>query len=202
MASSVGICNRALDKLGAPGTIINLTDDTVNASVMLRAYDIVRQAELRRHRWKFSLSRASLAELSTPPISGFGHQYQQPADCLRVIQIGELHVGADLSDYVNSSTEMYSIEGRKILTHYGAPLPIRYIIDVTDTGLFDSAFTEALSSRLAYECCERITQSDSKRQLAMADYKLAIREAARANALESAPQKIADDTWVLARTSS
>lgn len=200
MASDVDIANRALTKLGA-ATIISLDQDDPKATVMSVTFPMVRDAELRRHRWKFSIRRAALPALSAAPSFGFARAFQLPADplCLRVIQVSEFHLGLDRSDYRGSPSDPYSIEGQQILTNLPAPLKIRYIAQITDTGIFDPAFVEAFASRLAYECCERITQSDSKKEAARADYRMAIKEAALANALESAPSSVADDTWVMAR---
>lgn len=200
MASEVDICNSALTKLGAT-SITALTDADPKATTMNLLYPLVRDAELRRRRWKFSLRRASLPALSEDPAFGFAYQYQLPTnpDCLRVIQVSEYHVGLDLSDYRGAPTEMYSIEGQKILTNFPAPLKIRYIARITDATTYDAAFVESLASRLAYEACERITQSESKKESLLRGYRLSIKEATLANALESAPAHLADDTWVTAR---
>lgn len=200
MASEVDICNSALIKLGA-ATIISLDDDDPKATALNVRYPLVRDAELRRRRWRFSLRRVALPALSAEPAFGFDLQYQLPTDpiCLRIIQVGEFHVGLDHSDYRGSSNAMYSIENGKLLTNFPAPLKVRYIAQITDTGLFDSAFCESFAARLAYECCEKITQSDSKKQAALQDYRLSIREATLANAIENAPENIADDSWVTAR---
>lgn len=198
MASEVDIANRALGKLGA-ATIIDLNEDDPKAVAINVAFATVRQAELRRRRWRFSLERHSLPALADAPAFGFQRQFQLPAGCLRVIQIGEFDLGPNLSDYRAAPTELWSIEGRKILTNLGAPLKVRTIQDVPDTTQWDAAFVEAFAARLAYECCERITQSDSKKQLAWSDYREAIREAVRANALEVATSEATDDTWVMAR---
>lgn len=198
MASEVDIANRALGKLGA-ATIIDLNEDDPKAVALQIAFPTVRQAELRRRRWRFSLERHSLPALADAPAFGFARQFQLPAGCLRVIQIGEFDLGPNLSDYRAAPTELWSIEGRKILTNLGAPLKVRTIQDVPDTTQWDAAFVEAFAARLAYECCERITQSDSKKQLAWSDYREAIREAVRANALEVATSEATDDTWVMAR---
>lgn len=198
MASEVDIANRALGKLGA-ATIIDLNEDDPKAVAINVAFATVRQAELRRRRWRFSLERHSLPALADAPPFGFQRQFQLPAGCLRVIQIGEFDLGPNLSDYRAAPTELWSIEGRRILTNLGAPLKVRTIQDVPDTTQWDAAFVEAFAARLAYECCERITQSDSKKQLAWSDYREAIREAVRANALEVATSEATDDTWVMAR---
>lgn len=197
MASEVEICNRALHKLGAD-TIISLSDDNNRARVMNVAYQPVRDAELFRRRWKFSLKRASLAALSTAPEFGFLYQYQIPTDFLRLVEGGDLLTNVDLSDYRNGGPT-YAREGDKILTDYPAPLDIRYIARITDTSLFDPAFAEALSARLAMECAKRITDSETAVQAAQQNYRLAIREAIVANAIERASESMADDSWIMAR---
>lgn len=198
MTTDVSVCNGALIKLGAD-TIIALTDDTNRARTLQARYASVRDAELRRRRWRFAIKRTSLPALSSTPDSDFDYEYQLPNDYLRLIPGGDLVNVPDLSDFRSATSLMWSVENGKILTSLGAPLSIRYIAQITDPSLFDSAFAEALSSRLAFECCERITQSDSKKQIAWADYKNAIKEAVTANAIETPSESIGDDTWVIAR---
>lgn len=192
------LANRALIKLGA-SRILDLDDDDPKAIALKESFTAVRDAELRRRRWRFALSRHLLPALVQAPAFGFARAFQLPAGCLRVIQIGQYDLGPNLADYRAAPMELWSIEGRQILTNLGAPLPVRTIQQITDTTLWDSAFSEAFAARLAYECCEPITQSDSKKQLAWADYQQSIREAARANAFEASPQEPTDDTWVMGR---
>lgn len=197
--SEVAIANAALTKLGDE-PILNPAEDTHRARTMLGRFAAVRDAELRRRRWRFAIARVSIAALSTAPAFDYARQFPLPNDYLRLIEGGDIRSYADLSDYRGStSAALYSIEGRRILTDLGDPLDIRYIKRVTDTAMFDSAFSEALAARLAYECCKRITGNDAERDRCLEDYRMAIKEAARANALESPPQPIADDTWITAR---
>lgn len=197
--SEVSIINAALTKL-AEEPIESRADDNERARVMNLRYDGVRDAELRRRRWKFSIRRESLAALVAEPDSDYERQFQLPNDFLRLIEGGDLRSMVDMSDYRSGPTALYQIEGRTILTDLGAPLAIRYIARITDTAFFDSAFTEALASRLAYECCKRITGNENEKASCWEDYRNAIKEATKANALESAPEAQGDDTWVMART--
>jgi hypothetical protein len=197
--SEVSIANRALQLLGAD-SIISLADDTNRARAMAIAYEPVRDAELTRHRWRFTLARDQLPALSTAPLFEYPYQYQAPNDMLRLIEGGDLQSGPDLSDYRAGMSRLYSVEGDKILTHIPAPLSICYIARITDTSLFAADFSEALSARLADELCERLTQSDSKRQICMEAYKRAIREAKRSNAIQVATQSAADEEWIMGRT--
>ena len=66
MAGKVEIANRALTKLGAE-RILLLTDPSKEARVMNAMFDTVMDAELRRHRWKFALKRATLPALVATP---------------------------------------------------------------------------------------------------------------------------------------
>lgn len=196
--SAILVCNRALHKLGAR-TINSLDDNKESARVMRIAYDPVRRAELRRHRWRFSIARVSLPALTEEPDSDYARQFQLPNDFLRLIEGGDIVSVADLSDYRGGVSALYSVEGGKILTDLAAPLAIRYLRDVTDTALFDAAFLEAFAARLAYEGCERITESNSKEDALLRGYRMAIKEAVIANALEVASEYPADSSWVVTR---
>jgi len=198
VASQVEIANRALTKVGE-ARILSLSDDVEAARTVDSLWDVVRDAELRIRVWRFAISRSSLAALVSTPSWGFDYEYQLPSDCLRVLQVGEYYPGVSLSDYRNADESEWKVEGRKILTNEGAPLKIRYVAQITDTGQWDAAFTEAFACRLAAEVCERLTQSNTKRQIAWDEYKQAINMAVRANAIESAPEPIPDDAWVMAR---
>ena len=193
MASKVLIANRALTKLGE-ARIISLTDTSKAATTLNSMFDTVRDDELRAHRWHFAKTRAQLAALSTPPIFGFAYAYQLPTDYMSLIQVGNLLV------YPRMDTRgLFSIEGNQLLTDLGPSLPLRYIKRVEDPNLYDASFIEAFACRLAWESCESLTQSATKRQLAASEYEAAIRRAVRANAIERPSQVIAGDTWLESR---
>ncbi len=183
MASSIDIVNRALDKLGE-SKINTIDDNTERARVMKRAYDRVREAELRAHPWNFAKRRALLPADADAPAFGFDYAYTFPADCLRVLPGVE---------------DDWTIEGRKILTDTAAPLQVRYIANLVETGDFDALFVEVFACRLAVECAEKITQSSAKREQAKDEYARALVEARKANAFEEKAQEMPVDTWLLAR---
>ena len=198
MASQVEIANRALIKVGDK-RILSMTDDLEPARVLSGMWDTVRDAELRVRNWNFSITRASLAALVSTPDWGYDNQYQLPADCLRPIQIDEYFYGPSMSDYRNGSEAAYQIEGSLILTNLDAPLKIRYISRIEDTGAWDAAFTEAFACRLAVESCEKLTQSNSKKDALKQEYADAIRMAVRADAIENPNEPLPDNSWVLSR---
>lgn len=198
MASQVDILNRALIKLGA-AQITSITDNTKAARVLSGLWDTVRKAELTRRFWYFALSRASLAALGTAPAWGFNTQFQLPTDFLKIMQVNDTFIAPGLVDYRSGDDSAYSIEGSKLLTNFATPLKIRYVMDVTDTSLFDPLFCEVMASKIAYEACYAITQSRDGQNAAMTDYKGAIKEAAISNAIAKPPQGLVDDAWMLGR---
>lgn len=199
MASRVDIANLALTKLGSASKITSLTDNSVAARAMNGVYDITRKALLRRYHWSFALTRAALPALATAPAWGFAKQYQLPADYLRIVQVNDVFAVPALNDYIDGDTSAWSIESGAILTDFGAPLKVRYVRDVTDEGTFDALFVSAFAAKLAAEVCEQITQSNTKKQGALADLKDALRDAVMTGAIEKPPTAIADDSWITAR---
>lgn len=189
MASDVEICNRALQLLGA-GRITSLAEDSPAAKEMARAYDPVRQRELRAHPWNFSIKRAQLAEAGSAPAFGRAREFPLPADFLRL-----------LPPYPedNYLSRDWLIEGRSILTDDAAPLNIRYVADVTDANQMDPLFREALAHSLAMATCEKLTQSNTKKAELREDRKEVIREAKRVNAIENVAQVTAEDEWITVR---
>jgi hypothetical protein len=198
MASQVDVCNRALIKLGA-GQITSITDNNKQARTLSALWDTVRKAELAKRFWNFALQRTSLPALSTTPNWGYGYAYQLPVDFLKLAQVNDVFIAPGLQDYRNQDDSPYAIEGDQILTDFGAPLKIRYVMDVTDSSLFDPLFAEALASRMAYEACYAIMQSRDGQRAAADDYKQAIKDAALSNALAKPPQGMLDDSWMMGR---
>lgn len=196
--SDVSIANVALMRLGA-SQINTLTDNNERARVMNSLYEQLRRSELRKRRWRFSITRTSLAALSTAPDSDYARQFQLPNDYLRLLEGGDLIQVADLTDYRYFSNALYSVEGGKVLTSLGAPLHIRYIRDVTDTALWDVAFDEYFGCCLAVAACARITESTAKMADLMAERKTALIGARAANAMETASEHPTDSEWITAR---
>lgn len=188
MSSPVEIANAALTKLGAP-LITSFTEATPEAKTCNECYDRLRQVELRKHRWSFAIQRFQLAADVAIPLFNFQKQYSLPAGVLRVLD----------PDPNENTTYNRQIEGNKILTQEPAPLDVRFVMDITDCNLMDPLFRDALSARMALEMCEKMTQSNQKKMSLKDDYKDAIAEAKRINAIELPPQVAPTDDWLLTR---
>lgn len=198
--NDVAIGRIALQKLGESAPFNDFNEDTKVARELTKCYALLRNAELRRRKWRFSLARASLPEALPAPSFGYSHAYNLPSDCLRALAIGDYAPGSLYSSLnTGLDTAEYSIEGRQVLTDQGAPLKIRYIREVTDEAQFDSAFVQAFAARIAYECADVIAPGRGRKADAMTDYRIAISEAIRANAIESPKEEFNDDSWLQSR---
>lgn len=194
--SQTSIANRALQILGAT-RLTDIDEDTKNARAMRENWDAARDAEIRRHVWNFAVTRVELSALVDTPVFGYTTLYQLPADCLRVLQVGDWIVG-DSPDLSSGQAE-YQIEAGKIATDAPAPLKLRYLARIEDVTKYDHSFNDVLAARLAMDCSEEITQSDGKYERALAAYKTALREAKRLDAIENPAEDRADGSWVASR---
>lgn len=195
--SDTGICNLALQKVGAK-SITSLGDDTVAARECNRLYAHCRDMELRANPWGFAKKRAQLAAHSTAPSFGPARAFPLPDDYLRLHR--DIYDLAASDGLVPNDWSLENHEGvRAIVTDEEAPLPIVYIASITDVTLMDPLFKEALAARIALNFTEKLTQSNSKRQLAAQEYKDAISQARKTKAIETKPQQAEEDPWLIAR---
>ena len=187
--SEVAICNLALQKLGA-SRISSLSDATENARECNAAYELLRDRELRANRWKFAIKRTTLAPSSTTPDFTYTYAFQLPSDCLRVLFPARLGLDWKIENH----------EGHPaILTNDGNSLEVRYIARVTDPTKFDALFVDALACKLAWQLCEALTQSNTKKAAALDEYKMAMADARKMNAIELGVLKQPVDEWLAAR---
>ena len=190
MASQTDIINRALSKLGEPRIANALTTDTKPARVMTGMWENVRDAMLQAYPWRFATIRTNLSADVATPEYGWSYQYSLPSDFLALLEI------EDRPEY---TIEGASDNSLKILTDVAAPLYIKYIRKITNTGQFHPLFNEALATKLAYEGCEEITDSNTKKEALLRDLSLAITQAYQADAIAAPFDEMPEDEWITAR---
>jgi hypothetical protein len=161
---------------------------------MNRIFDQVRDAELRRSRWKFSLKRTQLIALVDAPNWGYTLQYPLPSDFMALVQVNDIYVRP-----LSKQNVPWALEGGLLLTNLPAPLKVRYVSQITNAGLFDPLFVEALACKLAMEAGETLTQSETKRGRAADEYKFALSEARRQDAIETVADQLPWGSWLDAR---
>ena len=162
MASTVDICNGALNQLGAT-TILSLTEDSKNARLCNSRYTQVRDALFRTHPWNCLQTRLELAASSDSPAWGFTYAYTLPANCLRLLRV---------LDYDSN----YKVEGRKILSD-ASTMKILYIARITDPNEYDELLRETLSAALGADIAYAVTSNNTTSQNMIVSYQEKLRDA-------------------------
>lgn len=189
MASVVGICNRALQKLGAK-RINDLDEGTPNARSCSQVYESVRDEELEKHTWSCAMARASLPVLASSPLFGKTNSFQLPSDFIRLLPPDPEY---------NYNTHDWQIEQNKIYTNDSAPLNVRYIFRLEDPNVMTPIFRELIATKMALEMCIEIAQSNVKKSELKDDYRQILREARRVNAIQRISQFPPTDEWITVR---
>lgn len=189
MSSKVEICNMGLALIGdAP--IDSLSENNDRATVCNLFYDSTRDATLRAHPWGFAKQRKALALDAESPLFFWENQFTLPTEpyCLRVLGVDE--------DFPGQIP--YSIEERNLLCDESA-ISILYIAQITDTGLFDSTFTDAFVARLAMSFALALTKKESMLSLAAKLYEIKIAEAQTVDGLEATKQTYYNTDLIVGR---
>lgn len=190
MPTQVSIANSALTKIGAE-LIVSLDDPVKTARYLKVLYHPSREKVSRMHAWKCLTRRDSIAADSTVPKFGYARQFTLPSDCLKVLPLASLE-GLSFSEY--------SIEGRKLLTNLAAPLRLIYIASVESANDYDSLFSEALSTYLAWELSFSIVQEPALRRNLERQFHQIMRHARHHDALEGGIKALEstciEEAWV------
>lgn len=186
MASATRIANLALAKLGDEGEIIALTEDSRAARAVNDCFEDMRDLVLRDHVWDFARHRVQLAAVTDAVVWGDWTAFPKPSDFIRFVEV--------------EHDQLYRLEGGHILARIPGPLNLLYIRRITDTGLFDPLFTDALAARIAAQVAKKITGSDSAKTAAMDEYREALARARQVNGKENLPQDLPEDDWIRARS--
>ncbi|MEM8725014.1 MAG: hypothetical protein AAGE86_05775 [Pseudomonadota bacterium] len=187
MSSYVEIANAAATTVGTAARLTAPGDDTVLGRAVASVWDIERLAALRDGAWNFAMRRANLPALAEAPKHGFTTRFQLPADCLRLIEIYDLH------------RDHWQLEGRAINADMSGPLRIRYLADIEEPAEFDPTFAKAFSLRLASAIGNRIAGSAFKEELTLEKYRKALADARMVDAIENPSIEQAESSWIEAR---
>ncbi|WP_374382936.1 hypothetical protein [Dongia sp.] len=188
--STVSICNRALDLLGAD-PITSLEDGSKAANLCQRNFEPSADSVLRLYPWNAALRRARLPALAETPAWGYRYQYQlpqgpEPAFCLRLLEV--------------DSDADYRVEGRRILCDSAAPLDILYIGRIVDAANYDPLLAEAVAAKLAVQLAGNLTESAARIEAARDYLRAVLAEAKATDAQEGSSGDLVVDAWLVARS--
>ena len=193
--SEVEIVNSALARIGED-PITSLTENRRAARFANRQYPLARDALIRSYRWNFAIKRVTLAPEATAPVSGFTNKFMFPPDALKIIGIFDED---ELQQNYTASRIPHKVEGRFILTDDDT-LPLIYIARITNVADFDALFVDTFAWRLAIDLSYPLTTTRKVREDAIVGFKLSIKEAKLADAIEGSPEVIEASEWIDSRS--
>jgi hypothetical protein len=128
--------------------IESLTEQSAAAIHVNRIYDTVRDFVLADIDPKWARKQEALAVLSDEEVSGYDFVYSYPADCAKDIEIYN-PAKVNESDTLEYDLGISSTGNNPvILTNY-EDAELIYVMKVTNTGVYDPFFIEALAMKIA-----------------------------------------------------
>lgn len=195
MASKLSIWNRALQRLGSE-QLVDVTTNTKRARALDVAYEPVRDALLEQYPWTFAKTLMVLAADGTfNPEWKYANQYILPEDCLAVLEV-DTDASFEVMIPKYSPFDASTIPSKPaILTNHSGALPVKYIARIANEQIYSPLFCELLAVNLAYECCEEITQSNSKKEALAIDQRQLNRTAKTTHSKQRSPTQMEDGSW-------
>lgn len=145
----IDLCSRALVKAGAH-KIMSFEDGTTESEVASALYEVIKDAMLCCHPWKFALKRQCLEKISDHG-SKLQYGYRLPENCLRVICVDDGDKDRNLP---------YTICDKMIYVDYDkAYFTLLFRIDEKN---FPPFFNNALIAKLAAEFSIPLSDSASR----------------------------------------
>lgn len=186
MSGKLEIINLALSRLGE-SPIQSLEEGSVPANTAKIMYDASRRAVLRDYLWSFALRRQALARYAGDG-SVSANAFALPSDCIRAVRL----VDAD-----GQSPSAFEVRGNTLYTE-AEKATLEYVADVDDSVLFDAAFVEALSLKLASDLAMPVKGSAELMGSFSNAYSVRVREGATLSATEQ-KKELSDNPYVEAR---
>jgi hypothetical protein len=186
--SKTEILNKALTLVGA-APVVNIDDDTNNARILSRVYEISLRSILSECKWNFATKRQLLtvsADTMDWYDSGETIVYQKPIDMIRIFGTNDRDSAwREEGDYIVSDT---------------SGLGVRYVYYLDVPSKYPSYFIDAFIDKLCSEIAYAIVNSASLGQLYVEKYeKISLPRAMSCNSQTGTQQSIQDDAWEMSK---
>lgn len=188
MLNDIGLCSRALVKIGAK-PITSFMDGSAESEIAGLLYEPARDAVLSNYAWSFATKQIALTRLEGTPVADFQYAYQLPNDFLRALSAGNGGRGRGLRFRIYRDTLQTDAE-EVVLTYI-------YRADEEECPAY---FDTVVIARLAAEFCIPLTENTSRADVII---KLADQEFARArqiDAQQDTPNRIEDFSLIEVRS--
>ena len=182
------IVNKSLTLVGAaPITVI--TEDSNNARILNRTYEISLRSILGECKWNFATKRVNLS-LSADVLAwydvGISTVYVRPSDIIRIYGVHAHGIQwKDIGDYIVADADGLGLE---------------YVAFLDDPTKYPSLFIDALVDKLASDIAYMIVNSGTLGEKYLEKYeKISLPKATAANSQSGIQQTLRDDAWELAK---
>ena len=186
--SRTEIVNKALTLVGA-NPIVSIDDDTQNARVVNRVYEISLKSILSETAWTFALRRKLLAQV---------------ADTLEWYDPGETYVYQRPNEYIrifraNNPNTIWREAGEFVISDV-SDLGVEYVHYLNTPSKYPPSFVEAFVDKLCSDIAFMILNSKSVAETFLEKYeKVSLSKALAENAQIGTPHYQKDDAWELAK---
>ena len=159
MALNTEVCNLAISHLGVAKTIIDVeTEQSIEAKICRRFYELALKAVLRDYPWPFATKISSIALVENNPNDDWEFSSRYPSDCLHVRRI--LGQAANVTIDVRVPYKI-SRDGSGRLIYTNQPdAQIEYTLDISDYTIITGDFILAFSFLLAHYAAPALTNGD------------------------------------------
>lgn len=180
--------NKALTLVGA-SPVISIDDDSNNARVLSRVYEIALKSILAECKWNFATKRSNLSEVvNTLDFNDVGESivYAKPTDMIRIYSTNPPYAAwREEGDYIISDS---------------SDLGIRYVYYLDTPSKYPIYFIEAFTDKLAADIAYSIANSASLAEAFIKKYEtISLPKAVAANSQTGIQQVLQDDAWELAK---
>lgn len=194
MATKLEIWNQALVHLGS-APLPTLLTETPAKNVFTNAWGGVVAEAMTEGSWSFAQKSVEIVASAGTPSAGFSYAFDYPDDYEQTISV------CPEPQFV---TPFYAFRNEGgILSANITPIYLRYIRnDLTDDAgiaTWPTFFWRFVAAKLAYETCERITQSTTGDQRLERIMLKALRKAKSVNARNEPGELVPQGSWMRAR---
>lgn len=197
--SKLAIANKSLYKIGAK-RLSSFNDGSPNSIIINDIYATCLEELLEEHTWSFAVQAVPLATLALSvalPVMNDGIQYAYglPADFIDVYMLSQpafYRIETVKPPYVASATVA-------LLSDQATISGMRYVFNNDDPTTYTAKFIEALSTKLALECCFKISEAAALVGAMEGKYQKALISAISVDSNNSSPDQSIANEWFIAR---
>lgn len=176
--SQVGLCSRALLKIGAQ-PISSFEEGTAEADIAQNLYPHVRDYLLSLYPWSFATAQDSLGRLAGAVATDYQYAYQLPTNFMRALSLGN-QVSGQGYPYRLQENRLHTDASEAVLTYIFRP----------EASQFPPYFSQVLMTYLASEFCLPLTESATRSEALLRLGEKQLQQARTLDAQQQTPQSM------------